>query len=108
MHARHEIDDNARRKPSSRPTPGRGPATPASALLDLQQKLGNAAVADMIARRSSPHAPAAPVGNETAAHGDTGAPPTAPAAVQRLAFVNEQKIPPTDGTLNDEDRKSVV
>ncbi|WP_338599218.1 hypothetical protein [Saccharopolyspora sp. SCSIO 74807] len=107
MHARHEIDDNARRKPSSRPTPGRGPATPASALLDLQQKLGNAAVADMIARRSSPHAPAAPVGEETtrSAHGDTGALPTAPAAVQRLAFVNGQKIPSTDGTLNDEQKK---
>ena len=96
MHARHEIDDNARRKPSSRPTPGRGPATPASALLDLQRKLGNAAVADMIARRSSPHAPAAPVGEETTGseQRDTAKRQVEPLAVQRWAFVNGQQQSP--------------
>ncbi len=102
MHARHEIDDNARRKPSSRPKPGQGPATPASALLDLQRKLGNAAVADMIAQRSTHRAPPVegvpiiPAGAESAGseHGDTAQRPAEPAAVQRWAFVGQEQIEP--------------
>lgn len=102
MHARHEIDDNARRKPSSRPKPGQGLAAPASALLDMQQKLGNAAVADMIAQRSPHRAPpvegapiipprAETVGSE---HGHPAQRAAEPAAVQRWAFVNGQQQSP--------------